>query len=292
MTKGIRNVEYIRQGSEVTVADQSNWGFINDVSTTKHRTYNLGDRVVTPDGRVFRYAKAGVGGVASEFGASQLVALKNITNAVAPAQVNPTSAILGVVPTSGVIGSTVVTITVGASDGVAANGALALDELAGGYIVIGNGTSQHPQMRGILGNDVLAAGGGSVNVYLDAPLTAAVVVSTTNIEAMLNPYANMVSGNVGGNGYQSFLGIPATTATVGQYFWLQTWGPCWITSDGTTGAAVNGRELFFMNNGSVVSSDKVVDGATNVLYQRAGFAIDNSSAGASNGPFAMLQISI
>jgi hypothetical protein len=66
----------------------------------------------------------------------------------------------------------------------------------------------------------------------------------------------------------------------------------WITSDDTTGAAANGREIYFVNNGSVVSSDKLVDGATNVLYQRAGVAIDASSTGASNAPIVMLQISI
>jgi hypothetical protein len=36
----------------------------------------------------------------------------------------------------------------------------------------------------------------------------------------------------------------------------------------------------------------LVDGATNVLYQRAGVAIDASSTGASNAPIVMLQISI
>lgn len=290
MTKGIGNVEYVRQGSEVLVQDQPMWGFLYTVSTIKDTKYNLGDRVVTPDGRVFRYAKCGTGGVQSEFGAVN--GIKTIANAVAPAQVAPTSTITGITPTAGQIGSTVVTITVGATSGAAADGVIAADELRGGYIVIANGANQHPQMRGIIGNDAVATGGGTTNVFLDAGLTAAVVVGTTNIEAMLNPYANMTSGNVTNSAYVSFLGMPAVTSTVGQYFWLQTWGPCWITSDSTTGAAANGREIFFVDNGSVVSSDKIVDGATNTLFQRAGFALDASSAGASNAPMVMLQISI
>jgi hypothetical protein len=255
----------------------------------KSTRYNIGDRVVTPDGRVFRYSLAAAT-CDPEFGAYN--GLKTITNAVAPAQVDPTSPnVLGYVPTAGKVGSTAVTITVGATDGSLGTGRVAVDELRGGYIVIGNGTSQHPQMRGIIGNDVLTTAGGSVNVFLDAPLITAVTVGTTNLETLLNPYAN-VKGDQAGGAYVSFLGVPAVRATVGQYFWLQTWGPVWITSDDTTGAAANGREIYFVNNGSVVSSDKLVDGATNVLYQRAGVAIDASSTGASNAPIVMLQISI
>lgn len=292
-TRGIGNVDFIRQGSEVAVQDQPFWDFIYQTSTVKSDKYNVGDRVVTPDGRVFRYAKAAAV-CDPEFGAYN--PLKTIANAVAPTQ----SVISGPVlnsfgsantTTAGSLGANVVTITVGATAGVAGDGVIAEDELRGGSIVIGNGTSQHPQMRGIIGNTAVAAGGGTCDVYLDASLIAAVAVGTTNIEALYNRYS-AVKGDQAGGAYVSFLGVPAARATVGQYFWLQTWGSCWITSDGTTGAAANGREIYFMNNGSVVSSDKLVDGATNVLYQRAGFALDASSTGASNAPMVMLQISI
>jgi hypothetical protein len=292
-TRGIGNVDYVRQGSEVAVQDQPFWDFLYLTSTVKSDKYNVGDRTVTPDGRVFRYCKAAAT-CDPEFGAYNPI--KTIANAVAPTQTVISGPILNSfgsanTTTAGSLGANVVTITVGATGGAAGDGVIAEDELRGGSIVIGNGTSQHPQMRGIIGNTAVASGGGTCDVYLDASLISAVAVGTTNIEAMLNPYAN-VKGDQAGGAYVSFLGMPAARATVGQYFWLQTWGPCWITSDGTTGAAANGRVLYFADNGSVVSSDKVTDGATNVLFQPAGFALDASSAGASNAPMVMLQISI
>jgi hypothetical protein len=302
MVRGIGNVEYIRQGSEVTVADQPNWSFLYLPSTVKDPRYNVGDRVVTPDGRVFRYSKAATGGVKSMVGASILKALKVTTVAVLPAQ----SVINGPVinqfganatTTAGAVGSNVITVTIASGDGVAANGAIAADELRGGYIVYNHGSTQYPQNRGIIGNSAVASGGGTCNVYLDAAISpvvigsttySAVVVGTTTAEVFLNPYNNMVAGDVAGDGFQTFLGVPATLATVGQYFWLQTWGPCWITSDSLTADDVNDRTVYFQNNGSIKARTE----ATGDLYQPAGVVMDNSSTGASNSPFVMLQISI
>jgi hypothetical protein len=289
MAKGIQNVEYVRQGSEVTVRDQPNWSFIYQTSTVINPEYFVGDRVVLPDGRVFRYSKAAAT-CDPEFGA--YTGLKTITNAVAPAQSVINGPIINQFGTNativaGAVGSNVVTITVGAGDGSLGTGAVAVDELRGGYIVVGNGANQHPQNRGIIGNTVVAAGGGTCDVYLDAGLVTAVTVATTNIEAFLPPYANM-KGDQAGGAYVTFLGIPAVRATVGQYFWLQTWGPTWVTSDGLTADDANDRTVYFATNGSLKSRTEVAGD----LYQPAGVVMDASSAGASNAPFVMLQISI
>jgi hypothetical protein len=286
MSKGIGNVDYIRQGSEVTVADQTNWGFLYRKSTVRDTRFNIGDRQVTPDGRVFRYALAG-GTIRSEFGVC--IPDLSITNAVAPAQSTLTSTILGVNTTVGQVDSLVVTITVGATDGLASDGVVAADALRGGYIVIANGTSQHPQFRGIIGNSAVAAGGGSCDVYLDAPLTAAVVVATTNIEAYFSPYANVKGMNAVNSAYVTCIGASALdNVTVGQYFWVQTWGPVWLTSDGNTGKAANGRDIYINTDGSVRGQTST----TYAGYQRIGTGLDKSASGASNGPNIMLQIAI
>lgn len=270
--KGLAKAEYIQTKGAV-VSGAPNWDYLYQVSTVKDALHNIGDRVVTPDGRVFRYAKAG-GTVQPEVGAA--VSLKTIDVAVAPAQVAG----------AGAAGSTTLTLTVNAGAGVAGDGVFALDELRGGYVVIGNGNAQHPQMRCITGNVAKIAGAGTITVSLDASLTAAVSVGVTTIETMLNPYGFMVAGS---GGYQTFLGIPARTATVGQYFWLQTWGPCWITSNSATCNGVGDRTIVFVANGSVVSSDDVT---VESGLQIAGVAMDASSAGASNAPMVMLQIGI
>jgi hypothetical protein len=296
--RGIGNVDYIRQGSEVTVADQPNWSFLYQASTNKPSQYNVGDRQVTPDGRVFRLALAG-GTCDPEFGAYQ--PLKCSTVAVLPAQAVINGPVINqfganASTTAGAVGSNVITVTIASGDGPLGTGAIALDELRGGYIIYNHGANQHPQFRGIIGNDAVAAGGGACNVYLDAAITPivisgttyqAVVVGTTTAEVMCNPFQGL-KGDGAGGGYVTFLGMPAARATVGQYFWLQTWGPVWATSNSITAAGAHDREVYFVDNGSLQSRTS----AGAAVYQLAGLVMDASSAGASNSPFVMLQIAV
>jgi hypothetical protein len=274
MAKGKNRVQILGMQADV-MNPYSDLGFLYVASTTKDTLYNIGDRTVTGDGRVFRYCKA-ANTVQPEIGAGYT--LKTIVNAVAPAQATG----------AGAIGSNTVTLTKDSGSGTAGDGVIAADEMRGGYIVIGNGTSQHPQMRGILGNPASVSGAASLTVTIDAPLTTAVTVGTTNIETILNPYA-YITGNTS-NAFIWFLGIRAVTATVGQYFWLQTWGACWVTSDNDTCDEASDREIFFVANGSVVSGAAIT--YAGAAYQRAGFALDASSLNASNAPMIMLQISI
>jgi len=139
----------------------------------------------------------------------------------------------------------------------------------------------------ITGNPALTAA-GICRIYLDSPLTTAVTVGTTNIELIMNPYVDLVNTGLGDSPceYGSVLGVPAISATVGQYFWVQTWGPCWVTSAGNTSNGAYDRQLFWDKSGLVVSgADITIENG----YQPAGFSIDASSSGASNAPFVMLQ---
>jgi hypothetical protein len=60
--------------------------------------------------------------------------------------------------------------TLVATDGLAGDGAIAANELVGGYVVLGNGSSQHPQNRRIVANTVEAGGGGTITLTLDEAL--------------------------------------------------------------------------------------------------------------------------
>jgi len=257
----------------VGASDVPDWSFLYTASTVKSPKYNIGDRVVTGDGRVFRYAKAGTAGVLSSFGAT-VTASSNIS-VLAPAQTTG----------CGAIGDRKVTITIASGDGRAADGVVAADELRGGYIVMGNQSSS-AMCRCIVGNTVVASGGGTTIVTLDGPLTAAVTVGVTYTEILLNPYAFMELGGGANLEYQSFFGVPVVTATVGKYFWLQTWGPIWIVpGDGTTpGDSVNDREVFFVGDGSINGSAHITNENG---YQVAGFIMDS---GSTTPPFVMLQV--
>jgi hypothetical protein len=299
MSKGIVNVNYIRQGSQVTVGDQPNWGFLYQHSTVRDERFNIGDRQVTPDGRAFRFSKVlpvAVNAnslVRSGFGAG-IYPRVNISD-LAPVQVAPPNTILGVVASAGAVGDSVLTVNTKATSGVAADGVIAADELRGGYIVIGNETF-NPQNRGIIGNTAGVAGAiTAITVFLDAPLTTAVTAATTYIEIMPNPYKDLYGnpGSAVGIGFMTFAGVPAVTAAASEYFWLQTWGPCWITPSGTPGAAhqpgyVTGdREVFFVGDGSIYGGEAAT---VESGWQRAGTIMQRDAAASAGPPFVFLQI--
>lgn len=242
--------------------------------------YPLGT-IIRRGGRTYIYSYAS-GTCNPEVGAYK--SKKSNTNAVAPTQSTTIDPVTGVA--AGAAGSYYVTVTIDTEIGVLTTGVLSENELAGGYIVIGNGTSQHPQNRMIVSHPALATAGGSLTVKLDSPLTTAVTAATTNIELMECPYYCLLADNSGGD-YVTFVGMPTVVATAGQFFWVQTWGIVWITSDGNTCDSARDRTIVFVGNGSVVSSN---DQTLESGFQIAGVAMDMSGSGASNAPFVMLQI--
>jgi hypothetical protein len=249
------------------------------------RKYPLGT-LLRLGGRTFAYAKAS-GDCHTEWGAYK-AKLTN-SNAVAPTQATAAAqaaAYPGETLAAGAAGSFYVTVTIDTEIGVLTTGVLSANELAGGYIVIGNGSAQHPQNRMIVSHPALTTTGGALTLRLDSPLERAVTASTTNIELMECPYYNVKADGSGGD-YVTFVGIPTVEAVSGEYFWVQTWGPCWVTSDSHTCDSARDRTLVFVGNGSVVSSnDQVMESG----FQLAGVALDMSSNGGSNAPFIMLQI--
>lgn len=248
------------------------WDFLYQASTVKDPRFNIGDRVTLPDGRVFRYALAS-GTCNPEVGAYK--PKKTNTCAVAPAQASG----------AGAIGNHFVTVTIDTEIGVLTTGVLAENELAGGYIVVGNGNAQHPQMRQIISHPALTSAGGSLTLKLDAELVTAVTAATTTIELMESPFYCIKADNSGGQ-YVTYLGVPARVATSGQYFWVQTKGIAWITSDGNTCDSGLDRTIVWVGNGSVVSSNDIT---VESGLQIAGVAMDMSGSGASNAPFVMLN---
>lgn len=259
MSKGIANVDYVRQGSQVTVADQPNWDFLYTSSTTKDSKYNIGDRVVLPDGRVFRYCKAGDAIAATSLAVSFAAAVKVAYEVFAAAAA---------------VGDTVLTIN---------QAGITADELRGGYIVWNHGTST-PLFRGIIGNTASDAT-GVVKVYIDGALKAA-VTTAMSFEILSNPYADVSQENTSGT--RSFAGMPTTTAASGAYLWVQTWGPIWAAPQATVAAAAYVREVYFRHDGSL---DVRATIGTLVSDQRAGFVIDQSDAG-QGPPLVMLQVGI
>jgi hypothetical protein len=258
-------------------SSDADYSFLYNVSATQDPRWNPGDRVVSPDGRVFRYARA-YDAVQSGYLARNW-------------QSGNTYAVLAA---AAAIGATSVSATIGASDFIA-SGAVSTDELAGGYIVFNHNT-ENSQFRGILGNSSTTTAGGTATIYLDAAIAVEALTTSSGCEILPCPYRYLVgNSNTYNNGFSSFLGVPVTTAAQNSYFWLQTWGPCWVTPP-ASGASAPGytsgdREVYALpQNGTIVS------GTTTVIesgIQHIGFILEKDPGGTATGaPFIMLQISV
>ena len=246
-------------------------------SDSATQVYPLGMSRRYADGRVFRYVKARTA-LHTEFGAGY--AAKTITCAIAPAQASG----------AGTAGQYYVTMSVAGGDGLGGDGVIALNELAGGYVVIGNGTSQHPQNRLILGNTA-TTGAGVCTLTLDEALSATVSVGVTTIETLMNPYilSDMYATN---SAYVTARGLPACELTINHFGFVQTAGPVWITSNSATCDSANDRQIFMTQNGSCVSGGDVSYGTNHPIDQFIGNAIDMSGSASSNAPFVMLDLEV
>ena len=267
MAKGIAYTKHLdlTQTKGVYERPVENWDFIYEVSTTKNPQYDIGDRVVLPDGREFRYAKSSgecKPGQGCKFTYSGYTAYTA----------------LGV---STAIGATEITIA------AATHAALTQDELRGGYVVIYNDATSTGIFRGIVGNDVADANAAFV-VYLDGKLAAACVAGTAATETFQNPYAALVTSN--GAHPVSFAGVPAAyVSATGKYFFVQTKGPCWLAPQTSSVGAAGGIGCMFRHDGSleavVTALTATVPAGDNTQY--AGFVLEGSQA--TNGPLFMLQ---
>jgi hypothetical protein len=234
--------------------------------------YIFGTRGITWDGRVYKYGHARAA-VKSCYGAFN--AGTHYGDYV-------------VLPQAAAIGDRKILVTIDSSAGFAGDGALAKDELAGGYIALNNNT-ENAITRLIIGNDAVASGGGTSYLTLDAPIAYAALTVSSGSEITLNPYAHLSGSS---NSYASVMGVPAVTCAATYNFWLQTWGPCWVTpggGDASPGDTAGDRTMIFVGDGSV---NGVYGGTIETGYQIAGFIIDETESGTSAQPLLMLQISI
>ena len=130
-------------------------------------------------------------------------------------------------------------------------------------------------------------------LYLDKPLTQTLTVAMY-VGVNASPYKRLVNGDhafVGAH-YMSFIGLPFVNADSGEFFWVQTAGPCLIqpgswADDRLPGRAPAYREVFAQVDGAIVSP------WTNTAYtdgkQRVGYLLD-ATAHEYGSVFIMLQL--
>lgn len=218
---------------------------VKSVHSTK--LYDLGMRGITSDGRVFRYALAGM----------------DISRAIPLVQAIPGGLANGTmnISTDTSAGSHVPTstfrqLTFGTTGGVADSDAVG-DEFADGYLVVRT-AAQGGQILQIESNDTIGTDTCSFTFRLktDSRLsTAAAVSDTAVVFAFRSPYwdvceektdtafkgATATSTGAYAKPIQPPAGVAVEDVADGQYFWMQTWGPCVCKA---SGAWVIGMTLF------------------------------------------------
>uniref|UniRef100_A0A6M3JUP8 Uncharacterized protein n=2 Tax=viral metagenome TaxID=1070528 RepID=A0A6M3JUP8_9ZZZZ len=180
--------------------------------------------------------------------------------------------------------ATSLTCTVGTTDGIAGDGVVAVNALAGGYCVIFDATSKAIN-RQIVSNTVTAANGGTMTVVVSDPIPVALTTSD-HIECMASPYSYLTAST--SNAYGAFMGMPQLVYTTGQYGWVQTWGPCWIAPQTEVGSGSNIRTCIFRHDGSIDELD--YSDAYNSKGQIAGYVMSHAQAGTQGAPFVWLTI--
>jgi len=241
------------------------------LETTQRHAY--GRRLITWDGRVFKYAHS-LATLYAGYGA------RNGAGADVSTLINSNTTV------AVVAGDKTVLVTIAATEGYAADGLVAENELAGAFLVIGHGAATTTETRMVVANTAVASGGGTTTVTLDHPLVLAHAAGF--MELPLNPYRYLIKDTE----LASVMGVPNISTTTGYNLWIQSWGPCWCVpggGDSTPGDSVNDREVYFVHDGST-------NGGTALTiengYQRAGFIIDATESGTGCMPLVMLQISV
>lgn len=266
-TRGIGYTKHLDDTLKRNIYDDDipNWNFIYETSLTKRTDFNVGDKVVLPDGREYRYAKSSaacISGQGCEFTYTGLTAYTTFGVAAA-------------------VGDDEVTIA------AVAHAALTKDELRGGYICIYVGdTTNNVMFRGIVGNDA-AGSGAAIKIYLDGALDQAVVASTSASEVFRNPYNALRTGT---SGDRPKAGVPAIKVSAAlTYFFVQIKGLIWVAPQANLGNA-GGLTGGFWHDVGNVSDGKTALTATipnAKSCQYAGHVVSGSVSG--NGPLFMLQ---
>lgn len=230
-------------------------GLFESSTTPKHHP---GERFVTPDGRVFRYAKAG---------ASNLVA-GNVLQS--PAEITTHQ---NLVATAASIGALSVTVTLGATNAVTAG------QYAGGWAMV----TVTPNLGGIyaIQSHPAAAALATLTLQLSDPIRVAWTTST-RVDLIPNPYVGVIQS-------------PATTLTgltVGvapwaipatEWGWVQVGGAANVLTAGTI--AVGAMAIVPSGTAGAVVTDPA-----NASVIMIGQAMTTTASGETNAIMLNIQM--
>jgi hypothetical protein len=177
--------------------------------------------------------------------------------------------------------ATSLVVDVAATDGNAGDGVIAVNELAGGRIIIFDATGP-TFIRIIKSNTVVASGGGEMTVEVTQPIPVALIADTDHAELMANIYSYVNTTNE-----RPVIGVPVLAYTTGQYGWVLTSGITWVAPQAAVGVGSNNLLCIFRHDGSIDELDYSDDYNNKGVI--AGYVVCRSDA-TQPAPFIKLQL--
>lgn len=240
-----------------------NINFLYTNSSTQDPNYAVGDKVVLPDGRVFRYGKAAAG-LDPKLGA----------------QNSKTYLAIGNLAKEAAVGDMTLSFTLdGTSDDTDYFGTA--NQMVGAYVSQPDSTSK--LFRRIVQHET-GSTGDIITVTLDAAVPY-VIDAGEMCEILPNPYAYLKQSQ---GTHVAVMGIPTVVVTSGYYCWVQTWGLCWVApwAKADFGGSYD-QMAVFTEGGNITDMDSSSNNA-----QIAGHIVEKRGSGDwSTPPFIDLQIS-
>lgn len=227
-------------------------GLYESSSTALH---NIGEYIMSNDGRGYRYCKNGA--TAQVVGKIYQAAAEDTTNQEEITIVNAA------------VGDTTIT----SSDSVT----LAADLLAGGFLLVSEGTLGVGQLYKLKGNT--AASAAVVTFNLDEPVRVA-TTGTCKVDVKVNPYMSVVVAPT--TQTSCVVGCAQYAIPASEFGWIQTHGICGILAQGTV---VVGDGLVPANT---TTAGTVVSRADASLEASIGYALH----GAASTDFALAFLTI
>lgn len=184
------------------------WGEEKEVYTTAFggREHFLGQRGMTPDGRMFRWCfSGGAIGAGERVETSPAVAADDQDLAIAVAAA---------------VGATTISVTTA--------GAITANLYQDGYIFINDGAGEGHLYA--IRSHLAAANAATLVLNLYETVREALTTATSQAGLVKNPYKDVIVGTAGGNA-GAVVGVAPTEITNDDYFWAQTDGPAAVLAE-------------------------------------------------------------
>jgi hypothetical protein len=267
--------QYAMPAVNLTGIEQSPW----DLNGSATQNYELGSRLQI-DERTFHYARAGAALV------PPCQYRLQVNGDIQSANTWGMALTIAIVA-----GDTTFRVTHG-NYGLPVATTVALNELKGGWVEIWAPGNVF-MWRRIVSNTASAAGVPAfLDITVDRPFEIACAAAAGVVALHRNFYYNVVMGGTVPAivNYESAVGLTPIAVGIGRFFWLQTWGPCFIASQlGNPGAVVNFRDVYYGAAGTVLSFNAAYAAGANVSPQRVGY-ISGASTNADGNNDVQLQL--